>query len=65
MSRTLRILGRAQTDVDDIFNWLAGRSLQGAVSWYFAFRRTVERVTLVPERFPEALEVPLLARQLR
>jgi hypothetical protein len=34
MSRALRIVQRAQTDVDDIFNWLAARSVSGAVSWY-------------------------------
>jgi plasmid stabilization system protein ParE len=65
MSRTLRILGRAQTDVDEIFNWLVGRSLQGAIAWYMAFRRAVEQVALGPESFPEAPESQRLARQLR
>jgi plasmid stabilization system protein ParE len=65
MSRTLRILQRAQADVDNTFNWLAHRSVRGAIAWYLAFRREVERIAASPEGFAEAPEASLLGRQLR
>jgi plasmid stabilization system protein ParE len=65
MSRTLRIVERARTDVEDIFNWLVHRSVRGAISWYFAFGRAVEKVAASPEIFAEAPESALLGRQLR
>jgi plasmid stabilization system protein ParE len=65
MSRALHILGRAQADVDDIFNWLVHRSVQGAISWYFAFGRAVEGIAASPETFGEAPESGLLGRELR
>jgi plasmid stabilization system protein ParE len=54
MSRTLRIVERARSDVDDIFNWLVHRSVQGAISWYLAFRQAIEKVASAPEKFAEA-----------
>jgi hypothetical protein len=33
MSRTVRIIERARSDVDDIFTWLVRRSVRGAISW--------------------------------
>ena len=42
MSRTLEILERARTDVDEIFNWIAHRSPRGAISWYLAFTKAVD-----------------------
>jgi plasmid stabilization system protein ParE len=65
MSRTLRIVERARTDVDDIFNWLAHRSVQGAISWYLAFGRAVEKIASAPETFAEAPESGPLGRHLR
>jgi plasmid stabilization system protein ParE len=65
MSRTLRIAERARTDVDDIFNWLVHRSVQGAISWYLAFGRAVERIASCPETLAEAPESDTLGRQLR
>src|SRR5262245_20211166 len=55
MSRTVRIVERASTDVDEIFNWLAPQSVQGAVSWYLGFRRAVDRIGESPELHSEAL----------
>jgi len=65
MSRTLRILERARADVDDIFDWIVQRSVQGAVSWYLAFRRAIARIELAPESFAEAAEAHALQRPLR
>jgi plasmid stabilization system protein ParE len=65
MSRTLRIVERARSDVDDIFNWLVHRSMQGAISWYLAFRHAIEKVVSAPQNFAEAAESHPLGRQLR
>jgi plasmid stabilization system protein ParE len=65
VSRTLRIVQRAQTDVDDIFNWLVPRSILGAVSWYVAFGLAAEQIRATPESYPEALEAHALRRDLR
>ena len=65
MSRTLRIVERARLDVDGIFNWLVQRSVQGAVSWYVAFRHAIEKIASSPENFAEAAESHALGHQLR
>jgi plasmid stabilization system protein ParE len=65
MSRTLRMVERARSDVEDIFNWLAHRSVQGAISWYLAFRHAIENVSSAPENLAEAAESHPLGRQLR
>ena len=65
MSRTLRIVERARSDVDDIFNWLVHRSVRGGIAWYLAFRRTIESIASSPESFGEAPECHPLRRQLR
>ena len=65
MSRTLRIVELARRDVDDIFNWLVHRSVRGAISWYLAFGRAVDKVAASPEIFAEAPESGPLCRPLR
>ena len=65
MSRTLRIVERARSDVDEIFNWLVHRSVQGAISWSSAFRHALEKIAWSPESFAEAAESHPLGRQLR
>jgi plasmid stabilization system protein ParE len=65
MSRTLRILERARADVDNIFDWIVYRSVQGAISCYLAFRRAIERIESDPETFAEAAEAHALQRPLR
>jgi plasmid stabilization system protein ParE len=65
MSRALRILERAQTDVDEIFNWLVQRSMRGAIAWYLAFHRAVESIASSPEMFGAAPESIPLGRHLR
>jgi plasmid stabilization system protein ParE len=65
MSRPIRIVERARTDVDGIFNWLVPRSVQGAISWYLAFRRAIDKIGEWPESFAEAAESHRLGVQLR
>jgi plasmid stabilization system protein ParE len=65
MSRTLRIVERARSDVDDIFHWLVARSVQGAIFWYLAFRHAIEKIASSPKSFAEAAESYPLGRQFR
>jgi len=65
MSRILRIVERARSDVDHVFSWLGQRSIRGAVSWYLAFRVAMDKIASSPEMFAEAPESHPLARQLR
>jgi plasmid stabilization system protein ParE len=65
MSRTLRIVERAASDVDCIFNWLLRRSSQGAIAWYLAFRQALNEIVSSPEHFAEAPESHRLGRSLR
>ena len=64
MNRTLRIIGRARSDVDEIFNWLVKRSVRGAIAWYLAFRRAVADVAASPETYTEAPESSVLGRRI-
>jgi len=65
MNRTLRILERAASDVDGIFEWLTPRSVRGAIAWYLAFRRAVDRIAETPASFAQAPEADRLGRDLR
>jgi plasmid stabilization system protein ParE len=65
MSRTLRILARAQSDVEHVFNWLVRRSVRGAIAWYLAFTDAVKKIAAWPESFAEAPEAGPLGRPLR
>jgi plasmid stabilization system protein ParE len=65
MNRTVRILERARADVDEIFNWLIGRAVSGAITWYLAFYRAVDKIASAAESFSEAPESHRLHRPLR
>jgi plasmid stabilization system protein ParE len=56
MSRSLRIVQRARTDADDIFNWLVRRSIRGAISWYLAFGQAIGKIQAAPESYARAPE---------
>src|SRR5258708_4101388 len=64
MSRSLRILERARTDVDSMFDWLVHRSVRGAISLYFAFGRAVAKIAASPDTHAEAPESRPFGRQL-
>jgi len=65
MSPTLRIVERARADVDQIFQGLIRRSVQGAVSWHVEFQRAVARVHAQPDGFAASPESAPLNRDLR
>ena len=65
MTRTLRIVERARSDVDHVLTWLGQRSVQGPISWYLAFRRAIEKIATSLEVFAEAPESHPLGRPLR
>jgi plasmid stabilization system protein ParE len=65
MSRPLRIVELARSDVDHIFNWLVHRSIQGAISWYLAFLNMAEEIGASPESFAVAPESNPLRCPLR
>ena len=65
MSRTLRILERASADVDEVFNWLVHRSVEGAIFWFMAFKKAVTRVASTGETLGSAPESVRFKRDLR
>lgn len=65
MSRTLRILESAQSDVDKIFQWIGRRSVGGAVRWFMAFLDAIAKVASSPDSFPIGPESYYLNRPLR
>jgi len=65
MSRTLRIVERARADVDQIFTWLVRRSPQGAIAWYLAFKRAIDRIADVGDNLGLSPEGERLQREIR
>jgi plasmid stabilization system protein ParE len=65
MSHRVRIVARARADVDSIFSWLLRRSVRGAISWYLAFGRAVQKIAASPDAFAETPEAGPLGRDLR
>lgn len=61
----LRLLRRAQADADAIYQWLAKRSLSGAVSWYNAFIDAASAIERDPESCAAAPEAKRLHLELR
>jgi plasmid stabilization system protein ParE len=64
MSRPIRIVERARSDVDHIFNWIVHRSMQGAISWYLGFLHKVEEIAASPDSFAKAPESHPIRRPL-
>lgn len=61
----LRILSRAQADVDAIYSWLLPRSIQGAQAWYVAFETASENLLFNPAGCALAVENELVDYELR
>jgi len=59
MTYVVRILGRAQADVDDVYLWLRRSSPTGAVAWYSAF---LDRYTGLGENAMSCALAPEAAR---
>lgn len=56
MTLRLVMLRRARLDVDQIYDWIAKKSRDGAERWYLAFRAGCQRIVEVPESFSLAAE---------
>jgi toxin ParE1/3/4 len=65
MSLSVRILGRAWSDADAIFDWLAARSPAGAARWYAAFLKATQDLLDNPLRHEFAPESKLIEREIR
>jgi plasmid stabilization system protein ParE len=52
MSRTVRILAQAKSDIEQIFAWIESRSPKGAAAWYRTLFDAVEKIAAVPEGYP-------------
>jgi plasmid stabilization system protein ParE len=65
MSYRVRILPRAERDAQQIFNWIAERSPDGAVRWWDAFDTAVEKLAARPLGYGLAPEDELTDHKLQ
>lgn len=65
MTYRLRILPRAEADVDHIFAWLRDREPAGALRWYAAFEDAARAVPANPPGYSRAPEAELADVELR
>ena len=65
MNFKLRILPRAERDVQQIFDFISERSSTGAVRWWKAFHEAACRVASSPHAYPVAAEQLISSFELR
>ena len=65
MTYRLRILPRAEADVDHIFTWLWNREPAGALRWYAAFERAARALPASPLGYSRAPEAEFADLELR
>ncbi len=65
MTLQVRVSRRAERDADAIFDWLAGRSPDGAIRWYEAYLATVRSLVDCAPGCPMAAEADRLGLDLR
>ena len=65
MPYEVRILPRAEFDVQQIYNWLMERSPEGARRWWLAFDEAVAGINQQPSRFALAPEAQWVDREIR
>jgi len=65
MTYFVSILLRARQDVQQIFDWLAARSEQGAQSWFESFEESVSALSKNPFLTPIAPENDQCEREIR
>jgi plasmid stabilization system protein ParE len=65
MKFKLRILRRAERDVQQIYNYIGARSSAGAQRWWIAFHEASRRVTSSPHAYPVAAEQLISSFELR
>jgi plasmid stabilization system protein ParE len=64
MKFKVRILKRAWSDADAVFDWIAARSPAGASRWYAAFLAAVQGLSRNPLRFAVAPESEALGQEI-
>lgn len=65
MTYRIRILPRAEADVDHIFTWLWDREPAGALRWYAAFEHAAGALPANPRGYSRAPEAELADPELR
>jgi plasmid stabilization system protein ParE len=66
MTRSFRVLARADADINRLFAWLARRSPRGAATWYDALFEAFGKIVANPARFAVAHEsLPRWNRDIR
>lgn len=61
----IRVLPRAEFDVQQIYNWLSERSPEGARRWWLVFEEALASIKLQPSRLALAQEAKWIDRELR
>lgn len=65
MTREIRSVRQAKADVNDTISYIAPRSMRGAIAWYLAFRRALDRIADAPGSHALAAESDDIGRELR
>jgi len=65
MSLQVRVSRRAERDADEVFEWLAERSPDGAARWYSAYLATLQRLESQAASYGPAPEAERLGINLR
>ena len=65
MPYDVRILPRAEFDVQQIYNWIGERSPEGAHRWWLAFEEAIAGIKQQPSGFALALEAQWIDREIR
>ena len=65
MTFEVRVLGRGQADIEDIYQWLRQRSPTGAAAWYAALVATLDQLAEFPAACPPAAEAREMGMDLR
>jgi plasmid stabilization system protein ParE len=65
MRLVVRLLGRAQADVDDIYAWLGRRTSLGAIAWYAALLEKLHELADTASSCSLAPEAARLGIELR
>lgn len=56
MTFRVRLTAEAQANQNEIADWIAERSIDGALKWLDAFQRTTQQLALRPDAFSPAPE---------
>ena len=65
MPYDVRVLPRAEFDVQQIYNWLMERSPEGALRWWVAFEEAIASISAQPSRLTLAPEDKWIDREMR